>query len=283
MTPLRRKMVDAMIVRGFALRTQESYVACVAALARYYRASPERLDGEQLQTYLLHLITEKKLAYSSVNQAASALRFLYCTVLRQPELRFAIPMAKVPQRLPQVFARQDVARLLAAGTTLRAQVLLTATYAAGLRVAEVCALQWGDIESAPERLCLKVRQGKGACDRYTLLSPRLLAIVDKYREERRRSCEWLFPDRAGTAPIAVQTAQRMYYAARAAAGFPRQGGIHTLRHCFATHLVEAGVDLHTIQRLLGHGHIGTTMRYLHVAQAHLTGTTSPLDLLDRTT
>ena len=282
MTPLRQKMVDAMIVRGFALRTQESYVACVAALARYYRVSPERLDGPQLQSYLLHLITEKKLAYSSVNQAASALRFLYCTVLRQPALRFDIPMAKVPQRLPQVFTRQDVLRLLAAATTLRAQVLLTATYAAGLRVAEVCALQWCDIESAPERMCLKVRQGKGACDRYTLLSPRLLAVLDEYRVERRRSCEWLFPDRAGAAPIAVQTAQRMYYAARAAAGFPRQGGIHTLRHCFATHLVEAGVDLHTIQRLLGHGQIGTTMRYLHVAQAHLTGTTSPLDLLDRT-
>ena len=221
MTPLRQKMVDAMIVRGFALRTQDSYVACVAALARYYRASPERLDGPQLQSYLLHLIKEKKLAFSTVNQAASAMRFLYCTVLRQPALRFDIPMAKVPQRLPQVFTRRDVLRLL--------------------------------------------------------------AILDEYREERRKSCEWLFPDRAGTAPVEVQTAQRMYYAARAAADFPRQGGIHTLRHCFATHLVEAGVDLHTIQRLLGHGHIGTTMRYLHVAQAHLTGTTSPLDLLDRTT
>ena len=279
MTPLRQKMLDAMIVRGFALRTQDSYVACVAALARYYRASPDRLDGRQLQSYLLHLITEKKLAYSSVNQAASALRFLYCTVLRQPELRFDIPMAKVPKRLPQVLTRQDVMRLLGAATTLRAQVLLTATYAAGLRASEVCALQWADIESAPERMCLKVRQGKGARDRYTLLSPRLLTLLNEYREERR-SREWLFPDRAATAPIGVTAAQRMYYAARAGAGLPRQAGIHTLRHCFATHLVEAGVDLHTIQRLLGHGHITTTMRYLHLAQAHLTGTTSPLDLLD---
>ena len=178
-----------------------------------------------------------------------------------------------------VFTRDEVTRLLAAAATLRAQALLTATYAAGLRASEVCALQWGDIESAPERKCLKVRQGKGAQDRYTLFSPRLLSVLDEYRQERC-SREWLFPNRAATAPMDVTSAQRMYYGARAAAGLPRHGGIHTLRHCFATHLLEAGVDLHTIQRLLGHGHIATTMRYLHLAQSHLTGTASPLDLLD---
>ena len=153
------------------------------------------------------------------------------------------------------------------------------TYAAGLRVSEVCVLQPADIESAPDRMCLKVRQGKGGQDRYSLLSPRLLETLRLYwRICRPRT--WLFPNKAGDGPMIDQTAQRMYRAVCARAGLTDAAGIHTLRHSFATHLLEAGVDLHTIQRLLGHGHISTTMRYLHLAQHRLTGTTSPLELLD---
>jgi site-specific recombinase XerD len=148
-----------------------------------------------------------------------------------------------------------------------------------VRVSEVCALQLADIESAPDRMCLKVRQGKGGQDRYTLLSPRLLAALRRYWCDQRPR-QWLFPNASGSAPIDISTAQRMYCAARDAAGIPREGGIHSLRHAFATHLLEAGVDLPTIQRLLGHGHISTTMRYLHLARSRLTGTTSPLELLD---
>jgi site-specific recombinase XerD len=272
-------MIDAMLLRGFAPRTQEAYCAAVFALAKHYHRSPDRLGVEQLQSYLLHLITEKKLAYASVNQASCAFRFLFGTVLRQPEAHLEIPMAKVPKRLPQILSREQVTRLIEAAATLRARTLLTTTYAAGLRVSEVCALQLTDIESAPDRMCLKVRQGKGGEDRYTLLSPRLLTALRLYwRDHRPRS--WLFPNASGTAPIDVSTAQRMYCAARDAAGIPREGGIHTLRHAFATHLLEAGVDLPTIQHLLGHGYISTTMRYLHLARSHLTGTTSPLELIE---
>ncbi len=149
MTPLRRRMIDQMLLRGLAARTQEAYCAAVGALARHYGRSPERLGTEQLQGYLLHLITEKKLAYASVNQASCAFRFLFGTVLHQPEVHLAIPMAKVPKRLPQILAREEVTRLIEASATLRARTLLTATYAAGLRVSEVCALQLADIESAP--------------------------------------------------------------------------------------------------------------------------------------
>ena len=279
MTPLRRKMIDAMVLRGFAPRTQEAYCAAVIALAKHYRRSPDALGTEQLQSYLLHLITDKKLAYASVNQASCAFRFLFGTVLRQPEAHLDIPMAKVPKRLPQILSREDVSRLIEASASLRGRTLLTATYAAGLRVSEVCALQLTDIESAPDRMCLKVRQGKGGEDRYTLLSPRLLDALRRYwRDHRPRN--WLFPNASGSAPIDVSTAQRMYCAARDAAGIPREGGIHTLRHAFATHLLEAGVDLPTIQHLLGHGYISTTMRYLHLARSHLTGTTSPLELIE---
>ncbi len=274
-------MDDAMVLRGLAERTRESYLQCVTALARYYRCSPEQLDATQIQAYLLYLITEKKLAYASVNQAACAFRFLFGEVLHQPSVRLDIPMAKVPKRLPQVLARAEVIRLFDACTSLRARALLQTTYAAGLRVSELCALQLTDIESAPDRMCLKVRQGKGGKDRYTLLSPQLLGLLREYwRSYRPR--HWLFPGSAGGEHLCIQTAQRTYAAARDAAGLPANGGIHTLRHCFATHLLESGVDLHTLQRLLGHGHLATTMRYLHLAQSRLTGTPSPLDLLTPT-
>jgi integrase/recombinase XerD len=279
MTPLRQQMSEAMVLRGLALRTREAYLAAVVALAKFYRRSPDTLTTEQLQAYLLHLITEKKLAYSSVNQASCAFRFLYGSVLRQADVRLDIPMAKVPKRLPQILSREEVKRVIGAAGTVRARTLLSITYAAGLRVSELCALQVADIESAPDRMCLKVRQGKGAQDRYTLLSPRLLSVLRVYWQACRPR-HWLFPNRSGTAAIDLVTAQRAYAAARDAAGIAPEGGIHVLRHCFATHLLESGVDLPTIQRLMGHEHISTTMRYLHLARSHLTNTTSPLELLD---
>ena len=279
MTELRNRMDEAMVLRGFSPRTRESYLACVRALAKHYRRPPDVLDGPRIQAYLLHLITERKLAYATVNQASCAFRFLFGTVLRKPEMRLDIPMAKVPKRLPQILTRGEVSRLIDAAPTFRGRTLLALTYAAGLRLSEVCALQLSDIESAPERMCIKVRQGKGAQDRYTLLSPRLLEMLRRYwRDQRPRT--WLFPNRSGRAPIDVNTAHRIYCAARDAAGIAPEGGIHSLRHAFATHLIEAGVDLPTVQRLLGHGHISTTMRYVHLARARVTGTTSPLELLD---
>jgi site-specific recombinase XerD len=279
MSQLRQRMDDAMVLRGFAVRTRETYLSCVTALARHYRCPPDQLGADQLQAYLLHLITEKKLAYASVNQAACAFRFLFERVLNRPNARFDIPMAKLPKRLPQILSRGEVARLIDAAGTLRGRTLLMTTYAAGLRVSEVCALQVADIESAPDRMCLRVRQGKGNRDRYTLLSPRLLDTLRTWWRITRPE-RWLFPNPAGSAPIDPKTVQRIYCAARDAAGIRPEGGVHTLRHCFATHLLEAGVDLPTLQQLLGHGHVSTTMRYLHLAHSHVTGATSPLELLD---
>jgi site-specific recombinase XerD len=278
MSELRKRMHDAMVLRGFSERTRETYLRCISALAKHYGRSPDTLDTAAIQAYLLHLITEKKLAYASVNQAVCAIRFLLAVVLGQRMEAFAIPMAKVPKRLPQVLTREEIGRLIAHARNPRDRMLLATTYAAGLRLSEVCALELTDIESAPERMCLKVRQGKGSKDRYTLLSPHLLDSLRRYwRTYRPR--HWLFPCRSGDGPIDKRTAHRLYHAARSAAGIEHGGGIHILRHSFATHLLEAGVDIHTIQRLLGHGHVGTTMRYFHLAQSRLTGTTSPLDLL----
>ncbi len=279
MSDLRQRMDQAMVLRGFSARTRESYLRCVAGLARHYHCPPDRLDAVQIQAYLLHLIEERKLAYASVNQANCAIRFLFARVLGREATVFEIPMAKVPKRLPQVLTRAEVVRLLAAARNERARTALTTAYAAGLRVSELCALELSDIESAADRMCLKVRQAKGGKDRYTLLSPRLLEALRHYWRHHRPG-RWLFPNGAGDGPMGVETAQRMYWAARDAAGIAPAGGIHSLRHAFATHLLEAGVDLPTLQRLLGHGHVTTTMRYLHLARSHLTGTRSPLELLD---
>jgi len=184
-TKLRREMDNAMVLRGFAPRTREAYLACVTALAEHYGRSPDGLDSAQIQSYLLHLIGEKKLAYASVNQAVCAFRFLFDAVLGHKRLALEIPMAKVPKRLPQILSREEVSRRLAAAASLRARTVLMTSYAAGLRVSELCALQVADIESAPDRMCLKVRQGKGGQDRYTLLSPRLLETLRRYWCDRR--------------------------------------------------------------------------------------------------
>lgn len=279
MKTLREQMNDAMILRGFAARTRESYLAAVRALAKHYRRSPDSLTAEEIEAYHLHLIVGRRLAYASVNQSACACRFLFDKVLRRPLSRFDIPMAKVPKTLPRVLSRDEVTRLFEATPNLRARTLLMLTYAAGLRVSEACALQLADIESAPDRMCIKVRQGKGGKDRYTMLSPQLLQTLREYWQLYHPRT-WLFPNPSGDGPIAIQTAQRIYGAARDHAGLGRHGGIHTLRHSFATHLLESGVDIHTIGRLLGHGHVSTTMRYFHLAQNKLTGTPSPLELLD---
>jgi integrase/recombinase XerD len=280
MTTLRKQMDDAMILRGFSPRTRESYLDCVSALYKYFQCLPDKLNGDQVQTYLLHLIQQRKLAYASVNQAACAFRFLFVHVLKREEMAVEIPMSKVPKRLPRILSRAQVRGVIAAAATRRARTVLMTTYAAGLRVSEVCALQVADIESAPDRMCIKVRQGKGAKDRYTLLSASLLSALRQYWPERRPRL-WLFPNPAGDGPMGLQTAQRMYRAASKAAELGDAGGIHTLRHCFATHLLEAGTDIHTIQCLLGHSHVSTTMRYFHLARCRLTGVASPLELLDQ--
>jgi len=229
MKSLREQMNDAMILRGFAQRTQESYLAAVNSLAKYYRRSPDLLSTKEIEAYHLHLIVQRKLAYASVNLSACACRFLFDKVLRRPLSRFDIPMARVPKSLPRVLSRDEVTRLFAVTPNPRARTLLMTAYSAGLRVSELCALQLSDIESASDRMCVKVRQGKGAKDRYTMLSPQLLQTLRDYWLLYRPHI-WLFPNSSGSGPIDIKVAQRIYGVARDKAGLGREGGIHTLRH-----------------------------------------------------
>jgi site-specific recombinase XerD len=279
MSPLRQHMHDAMLVRGLASQTRQAYIDAVARLARYYHASPDQLTPDQVEAWLLHLVRDRKLSYSTVNQAAAACRFLFAKVLKQEAAAFAVPMAKTPHRQPEILARAELAALFAAAP-LYARTLLMTVYAAGLRVSEVCALTLADLDSQPDRMCLRVRHGKGGQDRYTLLSPTLLEALRAYwRVYRPRP--WLFPNRRRTGALEIGVAQWYFYRARDAAGLRKSGGIHGLRHCFATHLLEAGVDLVTVQKLLGHHQVSTTGLYLHLVstQWRPAVTAQPLDLL----
>ena len=275
MTELRQRMLDAMVQRGFAPRTQETYIRAIQRMAKHYRRDPAQYT--QQDVHLLHMVKEQKLSYSSMNQAACAAQFLFQTVLGHGREQFHIPFAKVPAKQPELLGREEISRLLAACTHPARRMLLQTLYASGLRVSEACALRVADIDSAPDRMCIRVACGKG---RYTILSPTLLELLRTYARNCR-PVTWLFVDASGTRPMHIGMAQRAYHGACSRANITKSGGIHTLRHCFATHLLEGGVDLYTIQKLLGHGHISTTGRYLHLTapQFHPPKELDPLDLL----
>jgi integrase/recombinase XerD len=266
MTPLRMKMLDALMLRGMADRTQEAYIDAVARLARHYGRSPDRLSAQEVQQYLLHLLRERHLARSSVNQYGCAYRFLYGTVLGLDGGAFQIPLAPAPQRLPEILSREELARLFAAACHPKSRTFLMVAYGTGLRLSEMCHLRVQHIDSHADRMCIRVEQGKGAKDRYVPLAADVLDVLRAWWRAARPS-GWLFgAARDPAQPVDVKTPQRWYRASRARAGITKHGGIHSLRHAYATHLLEAGYDLYSLQQWLGHGHVSTTTRYLHLTR-----------------
>ena len=268
MTPLRQRMLDALQLRGMADRTQQAYIEAVAHLARHYGRSPDKLSAEEVQCYLLHLQRDRKLARSSVNQYGCAYRFLYGTVLGFDGQAFQIPLAPAPQRLPEILSREELVRLFAAACHLKSRTFLMLGYGTGLRRSELCHLRVADVDSHADRMCIRVVQGKGGKDRYVPLSEDVLLLLllrAWWRSAHPRV--WLFSAaRDADQPLNKQCAQRWYRAACAHAGITKHGGIHSLRHAYATHLLEAGVDLYTLQQWLGHNQVSTTTRYLHLAR-----------------
>jgi integrase/recombinase XerD len=281
MTTLRQKLIDEIQLRGFSIHTQDSYVRSVTGLARFYHRSPDQIGDDEIKAYLLHLLRIKKLAVSSLIVAVSALRFFFGHVLHRPTaaLEQALPRMKKPVLRPRVYSVQELEKLLGYPKLKpKHRALFMTMYAAGLRVSEACQLRIPDLLS--DRHPIHVVQGKGKKDRYTLLSPRLLEELRNYWRLYRPK-DWLFPsplfpDR----PITSDAVERAFTAAVACAGLPDRGGPHCLRHSFATHLLEAGVDPLTLQRLLGHSSLRTTTTYLHVRQERLEQISSTLDLID---
>lgn len=273
---LRTRMEQDLVLRGRSEHTRRAYLRAVADLARYYHRAPDQLTDSEVQQYLRYLIDERCFAWASCRQTVGALRFFYQVTLGRPRCEFSIPLPKAAKRLPQILSRGEVARVLEGTQNPKHRALLMTTYAAGLRVSEVVRVRVRDIDS--ERMLLRVEQGKGMKDRYTLLSPRLLAELRRYYRVYRPT-EWLFVDRRRHAPMDPRSAGRIYQAAKRRAGIHKAGGIHTLRHSFATHLLESGVDVVSIQRLLGHARVETTAHYLHVTPQRVGTQASPLDLL----
>lgn len=276
MTPLREKMVRDMQLRRLSDNTQRVYTHAVFALARHYMKAPDRITNEQVQAYVLYMLNERKLTWSSCDTNVAGLKFFYGVTLGRSSMRLAIPPRKSEKRLPEILSAGEISRLVAATNNLKHCVLLATAYSAGLRASELIHLKITDIDS--DRMMIRVEQGKGNKDRYTLLSPRLLQQLRDYWRKYHPSL-WLFPGQKPDRPLDRVSASKVFHAAKEKAGIHKAGGIHSLRHAFATHLLEAGVDARTIQLLMGHRSILSTMRYLQVTRKRLGATQSPLDLL----
>ena len=281
MTTLRLQYIQELVLRGLAERTQEAYIHQVYHLAKYYRRSPDTLTEEEVHAYLIHLAMERHLAASSINQAVNAFRFFYQHVAHRDlaKLRQAFPFGRKSVVRAQVFSVEQLEQLFTVGCVQpRDRAFLMTVYGGGLRLNEACHLRVKDLQSSRQQI--RVVQGKGGKDRYTLLSPRLLEELRRYWQLYRLE-GWLFPaHHDGQQPMIDATGQRIFYRAVQRAGLPRQGGIHSLRHSFATHLLESGVEITAVQRLLGHTSLNTTAGYLHVRQERLAQIKSPLQLLD---
>ena len=273
-TLLRKRFNDYMVLRNFSPKTIDAYIDAVAGLAWFYHQFPDKLSNQEIQAYLLHLIQKRKLAWSSCNVIFSGLRCFYTHVLTWDETRFHIPPRPRQHKLPMLLSVEEVNRLLNSVTNLKHRALLMTVYGAGLRVSEVVNLKPHHIESS--RMLIRVEQGKGKKDRYTILPQRLLTELRDYWRAYR-PVSWLFFGQDKNSPMPTGTAQKIYYKAKKDSDIKKARGIHTLRHCFATHLLDQGVDIHLIKQVLGHTALSTTSKYLHTTQKKIAQVKSPLD------
>ena len=276
MTPLRQRMIEDMRLRNFAPRTIQVYVERVATLAKHLGKSPDRLGPADVRAYLLFLVNEKHASWCYYNQALCALRFLYRVTLGKDWVLEGVQFPKQQKKLPVVLSPAEVTQFFEAIPSLKYRALLMTAYAAGLRVSEVVALRVDDIDS--QRMVIRVRQAKGRKDRYVMLSSRLLEILRQYWKAARPT-PYLFPGQDPKKPLHPHRVHQVCRNARQASGLGKRVTVHTLRHSFATHLLEAGTNIRTIQVLLGHSSLRTTAVYTHVSTAALESTQSPLDRL----
>jgi integrase/recombinase XerD len=264
-SPLRRRFIDDMRVRNKSPRTIETYVLRVVQFAKHFGKSPELLGPEELRAYQQHLVA-RQVSWSMFNQSVCALRFLYQVTLGRPEAIRHLPFAKRPRLLPTVLSPQEVVRFLEAALAGRDRTLMELAYGCGLRLKELLGLQVADIDSA--RMVLHIREGKGQKERLVPLSERLLGMLRGYWRECRPAT-WLFPGIKPSLPLTGGAVQRICKRTAKRAGLSKRIHPHTLRHSYATHLLEAGVDVLSVQALLGHSHFNTTAKYLHISMRRL--------------
>jgi len=274
MGTLRERMTKEMQLRRFAEGTQKDYLRSVQKLAEHYDRSPDKINAEEVRDYLLYLVNERKLMWSTVGRISTAMKFLYNEVLERPDITRKIPPRKKSRSLPEILSIEEIRRLLIAAGNIKHRMLMMTAYGAGLRVSEAVHLKVTDIHS--DRMMIYVKQGKGGKDRYTILPKRLLKeLRDYWRKSNLKT--WLFPGRYPNHPMSTRTARYIIDRYVREAQIKRKASFHTLRHCFATHMLEAGVDVRTIQVLLGHSYITSTTLYLQLTSKKLGTIKCPLD------
>ena len=275
MSELKNKMIQQMQLKGYSTSSIKNYTECIVGLANYYKISPDLLSIEQVRNYIHFKLIEKKLSKSWVNQIVSALKILFCDILKREWSELDIPRPRREKKLPVVLSKQEVSQLIAVTINLKHRALLTLKYSSGLRLSEIKNLKIGDIDS--KRMMVRIVQAKGFKDRYSILSPVALELLRDYWK-RYRPVTWLFETKKSQV-MADNTIQCVFKNALRKTGIKKQVGIHSLRHSFATHMMEQGVSLPIIQQLLGHKSLRTTSVYLHVQKYTLDSVKSPLDSL----
>ena len=274
-SPLRRRMIEDMTIRKFAPRTQEGYIRAVRSFSAFLRASPDTASFEDVRRYQLHLVSSGA-GVPTINHTLTALRFFFMVTLLKPDVVVQLPFVREPRRLPVVLSPEEVARLLDAAPGLKYKAALSVAYGAGLRASEIISLKVSDIDSA--RMVIRVEQGKGRKDRYVMLSEHLLELLRAWWKAARPQ-GWLFPGQNRVNPLTTRQLNRACHAAARMAEIEKRVSLHTLRHSFATHLLEQKIDIRVIQVLLGHKKLDTTALYTRVALKAIGEITSPLEHL----
>ena len=279
MGKLQEKMREDMILRGFAQNTMDGYLSRCRLFAKHFMRCPSEMGEEEVRQFLLYLTQEKNASPSLYKAYLSSLRFLYKHTLKRPEVVRDIPSPKIPKTLPVVLGRTEVIRILGALDNLKHKAILVTTYSAGLRISETLNLKKSDIDS--ERMRIRVDQGKGKKDRYSILSLLNLTLLREYYKQKQPQGNWLFPGPKPEKHLGYAAARVVFINAKKKARIRKKATVHTLRHSFATHLLENGTDIRYVQTLLGHASIKTTVRYLHVSNKYIEKIESPWDALHR--
>jgi site-specific recombinase XerD len=277
MGKLHDQMSEDLVLKAYSPHTQRAYLRCARHFAKHYMRSPEEMGAQEVRDFLLHLVRDRKASPATLDMYVNALKFLYNITLKRPDAVEGIPHPKRPKTLPVILSPEEVLRIFAAIRSVKHKAIIATAYAAGLRISEVCGLRLADIDSQRKRI--HVRSGKGKKDRYVMLGESLLDLLRQYYQKARPQGEYLFPGYNPQRPICTTAVSQVLRKVVRQTALTKKVSMHTLRHCFATHLLEAGTDIRILQVLLGHSSIRTTLRYTHITDRLVQKLVSPLDII----
>ena len=277
MGKLHDQMKEDLLLKAYSPHTQRAYLRCARHFASHYMRSPEEMGEQEVRDFLLHLVRDRQASPATLDMYVNALKFLYNVTLKRPEVVKELSHPKRPKTLPVILSPEEVLRIFAAIRSVKHKAIIATAYAAGLRISEVCGLRIVDIDSQRRRI--HVRSGKGKKDRYVMLGESLLVLLRQYYQKVRPQGEYLFPGYKPQRPICTTAVSQVLRKVVRETGLAKKVSMHTLRHCFATHLLEAGTDIRILQVLLGHSSIRTTLRYTHITDRLVQKLVSPLDMI----